>query len=113
LALSLVFIGLCRDEEPPLSALELEHYPGMAEAELATVAKEASLRWPIFGATIIHRYGLIKPGAQIVLTLVASAHREAALRALNSSRMILKPGRRFGKRDISVWLSRRLGCAEN
>lgn len=72
------FIGLCRDEEPPLSALELEHYPGMAEAELATVAKEASLRWPIFGATIIHRYGLIKPGAQIVLTLVASAHREAA-----------------------------------
>ena len=72
------FIGLCRDEEPPLSALELEHYPGMAEAEIAAVAKEASLRWPIFGATIIHRYGMITPGAQIVLVLVAAAHREAA-----------------------------------
>jgi molybdopterin synthase catalytic subunit len=72
------FIGLCRDEEPPLSALELEHYAGMAETEIEAVAKEASSRWPIFGATIIHRYGMIKPGAQIVLTLVAAAHREAA-----------------------------------
>ena len=72
------FIGLCRDEEPPLSALELEHYPGMAEAEITAVAKQASQRWPILGATIIHRYGRIEPGAQIVLTLVVAAHREAA-----------------------------------
>ena len=71
------FVGLCRDEGGALAALELEHYPGMAEAELQRIAEVAEARWPLQGLTIIHRYGLIRPGEQIVLALCASAHRAA------------------------------------
>ena len=49
------FTGVCRDEEGRLAALELEHYAGMAEAEIARVAREAGARWPLQGATVIHR----------------------------------------------------------
>ena len=56
------FTGLCRDEAGTLDALELEHYPGMAEAEIARVADEALARWPLMGLTVIHRYGMIRPG---------------------------------------------------
>src|SRR3954469_4646647 len=75
------FTGLCRDEGGRLSALELEHYPGMAEAEIARIAAMAKERWPLLGLTIIHRYGMIRPGEEIVLVLAASAHREAAFEA--------------------------------
>jgi molybdopterin synthase catalytic subunit len=75
------FVGLCRDEGGRLAALELEHYPGMAEAELARVAEEAAARWPITGATLIHRYGKIAPGDNIVLVVTASPHRRAAFEA--------------------------------
>uniref|UniRef100_UPI003340C237 molybdenum cofactor biosynthesis protein MoaE n=1 Tax=Bosea sp. (in: a-proteobacteria) TaxID=1871050 RepID=UPI003340C237 len=51
------FTGLCRDEAGTLAALELEHYPGMAEAEIARVAGEAAARWPLLGLVAIHRYG--------------------------------------------------------
>jgi molybdopterin synthase catalytic subunit len=57
------FTGLCRDEAGRLAALELEHYPGMAEAETARVAAEAAGRWPLLGLVAIHRYGLIRPGS--------------------------------------------------
>ena len=57
------FVGLCRDEAGTLAALELEHYPGMAEAELARIAAEAERRWPLLGLTIIHRSGKIRPGS--------------------------------------------------
>lgn len=72
------FSGLCRDEDGRLAALELEHYPGMAEAEIARVAGEAAERWPLTGLVAIHRFGLIEPGGQIVLVVAASAHRRAA-----------------------------------
>ena len=75
------FTGLCRDEEGRLVALELEHYAGMAEAELARVVEEARGRWPLQGATVIHRYGTIAPGENIVLVVTASAHRRAAFEA--------------------------------
>src|SRR4051812_10997578 len=75
------FMGLCRDEAGTLSVLELEHYPGMAEAEIARVAAEAAARWPLMGLVAIHRYGLVEPGEQIVLVLAASAHRRAAFEA--------------------------------
>ncbi len=75
------FTGLCRDEAGTLAALELEHYPGMAEAEIGRVAEEAVARWPLIGLVAIHRYGLIRPGEQIVLVLAASAHRRAAFEA--------------------------------
>ncbi len=56
------FTGLCRDEAGTLAALELEHYPGMAEAELTRIAGEAAERWPLTGLTVIHRFGKIAPG---------------------------------------------------
>ncbi|WP_288585726.1 molybdenum cofactor biosynthesis protein MoaE, partial [uncultured Methylobacterium sp.] len=53
------FTGLCRDEDGRLAALELEHYPGMAEAEIGRVLDEAARRWPLQGAVAIHRHGLV------------------------------------------------------
>ena len=64
------FVGYCRDEGGRLAALELEHYPGMAEEEIARVAREAEARWPLIGVTAIHRTGRIAPGEQIVLVAV-------------------------------------------
>ncbi|TGW02101.1 molybdenum cofactor biosynthesis protein MoaE, partial [Mesorhizobium sp. M2D.F.Ca.ET.145.01.1.1] len=75
------FSGLCRDEQGALSALELEHYPGMAEAEIGRIAAEATERWPLQGLTVIHRHGKIAPGDNIVLVVAASAHRQAAFEA--------------------------------
>ena len=75
------FSGLCRDEEGRLKALELEHYPGMAEAEIGRIADEATRRWPLVGLTAIHRFGKIAPGENIVLVVAASAHRQAAFEA--------------------------------
>jgi molybdopterin synthase catalytic subunit len=77
------FTGICRGAEAgkPIAALTLEHYPGMAEAEIARHVEEACARWPLLGVTVIHRYGRIAPGENIVLVLTASSHREAAFAA--------------------------------
>ena len=77
------FTGICRGAEAgePIAALTLEHYPGMAEAEIARHVEEASARWPLLGVTVIHRYGRIVPGENIVLVVTASSHREAAFAA--------------------------------
>ena len=77
------FTGICRGSEngEPIAALTLEHYPGMAESEIERHAAEAAERWPLSGATIIHRYGRILPGDDIVLVVTSSSHREAAFAA--------------------------------
>ena len=77
------FSGICRDSEgsEPIAALTLEHYPDMAEAEIARHAETALSRWPLTGLTVIHRVGRMVPGENIVLVLAASAHRQAALDA--------------------------------
>ena len=77
------FTGLCRADENgrPIAALTLEHYPGMAEAEIARHVEEARARWPLLGVTVIHRHGRIAPGEVIVLVVTASSHREAAFAA--------------------------------
>jgi len=77
------FTGICRgaEEGQPIAALTLEHYPGMAEAEIARHVEEAKVRWPLLGVTVIHRYGRIAPGENIVLVVTASSHREAAFAA--------------------------------
>ena len=66
------FVGYCRDEGGRLAALELEHYPGMAERRWRASPREAEARWPLIGVTAIHRYGRIAPGEQIVLVAVAA-----------------------------------------
>ena len=77
------FTGICRGSEQgePIAALTLEHYPDMAEAEIARHVEEACARWPLLGVTVIHRYGRIAPGEDIVLAITASSHREAAFAA--------------------------------
>jgi molybdopterin synthase catalytic subunit len=93
------FVGLCRDEAGALSALELEHYPGMAEEEMARIASEAESRWPLLGLTIIHRTGKILPGEEIVLVLAASVHRHAAFAAAEFLMDFLKSRAPFWKKE--------------
>src|SRR6185312_4608744 len=77
------FTGICRGSEQgePIAALTLEHYAGMAEAEITRHVDEALARWPLLGVTVIHRHGRIAPGEDIVLVATASSHREAAFAA--------------------------------
>ena len=74
------FVGLVRDIAggEKISAMTLEHYPGMTEQQLAAIEVEARQRWPLDAVLIIHRYGRLEPGERIVLVATASAHREAA-----------------------------------
>jgi len=78
--------------------LELEHYPGMAEEEIARIVEEAERRWPLLGVTVIHRVGRILPGEQIVLVLCASAHRAAAFAAAEFLMDFLKSRAPFWKK---------------
>jgi molybdopterin synthase catalytic subunit len=96
------FSGICRDEDGRLAALELEHYPGMAEEEIARVVDEAAARWPLAGVTVIHRSGRILPGENIVLVATASAHREAAFAAASFVMDYLKTRAPFWKKEQSA-----------
>lgn len=93
------FQGLCRDEEGRLAALELEHYPAMAEAGMARIAAEAARRWPVTGLAVIHRYGRIPAGGNIVLVAAASPHRHAAFDAASFLMDFLKTRAPFWKRE--------------
>jgi molybdopterin synthase catalytic subunit len=77
------FTGLVRDIAggEAVSAMTLEHYPGMTEKQLAEIEAEANRRWDLDASLIIHRYGRLEPGDQIVLVACASAHREVAFEA--------------------------------
>jgi molybdopterin synthase catalytic subunit len=77
------FVGLVRGEAGagPVGAMTLEHYPGMTERMLAGIEAEARGRWPLEDCLIVHRYGRLVPGDQIVLVITASPHREAAFAA--------------------------------
>ena len=97
------FSGICRGSEQgdPIAALTLEHYPGMAEAEIGRHADEALSRWPLRGLTIIHRFGRIAPGENIVLVVTASSHRQAAFEAAEFLMDYLKTNAPFWKREES------------
>jgi molybdopterin synthase catalytic subunit len=76
------FVGLVRAHgSPPITAMTLEHYPGMTETKLAEIEAEAQARWPLQASLIVHRHGRMLPGEPIVLVATASAHRAAALEA--------------------------------
>ena len=74
------FTGICRDDGG-VTAIELEHYPGMTEASLAALVEEAAARWSLLGAVLIHRVGYIAAGEPIVLVGTAASHRAEALEA--------------------------------
>lgn len=96
------FTGLCRSEGERLTSLELEHYPGMAERQLSDVAKRAQERWPLLGLTVIHRFGKIAPGEQIVLVIATSSHRDAAFEAARFVMDFLKTDAPFWKKEHLV-----------
>jgi molybdopterin synthase catalytic subunit len=95
------FSGICRGTEGDgeIAALKLEHYPGMAEAEIERHAQEAMSRWPLQGLTVIHRFGRIEPGQNIVLVLTASQHRQAAFEAAEFLMDYLKTSAPFWKQE--------------
>jgi molybdopterin synthase catalytic subunit len=97
------FTGICRDHEGGrgVSALTLEHYPGMAEEEIGRHVAEAEGRWPLQGVTVIHRYGRMRPGDNIVLVVTASAHRQAAFEAASFLMDYLKTRAPFWKLEES------------
>ncbi len=107
---AVTFTGICRGEEngEPIAALTLEHYPGMAEAEIERHVAQARGRWPLLGVTVIHRYGRIEPGEDIVLVVTTSSHREAAFAAAEFLMDYLKTRAPFWKqverRDGKIWV---------
>ena len=93
------FIGTVRDQAGAVEEMTLEHYPGMTEAELERIEKEACARWPLQASLIVHRYGTLHPSDNIVLVLTASEHREAAFRAAEFLMDYLKTRAPFWKRE--------------
>ncbi len=93
------FTGYCRDEGGRLSALELEHYPGMAEREIGRIAAEAVERWELTRLLCIHRHGLVQPGEEIVFVACASSHRGAAFEAASFVMDFMKTRAPFWKRE--------------
>lgn len=104
------FTGVCRGAEAgePIAALTLEHYPGMAEAEIERHVAEATERWPLLGVTVIHRHGRIQPGEDIMMVATASSHRAAAFAAAEFLMDYLKTRAPFWKQvekaDGKIWV---------
>lgn len=95
------FTGTVRDtaDGAPITAMTLEHYPGMTEKELERVEREAHERWPLQASLIVHRVGAMRPGENIVLVITASAHRQAAFEAAEFLMDYLKTDAPFWKKE--------------
>jgi molybdopterin synthase catalytic subunit len=104
------FTGICRGDESgrPLAAMTLEHFPEMAEAEISRHVEDALQRWALLGVTVIHRYGRLTPGEEIVLVVTASSHRHEAFAAAEFLMDYLKTRAPFWKQveyaDGSQWV---------
>ncbi|REC96386.1 molybdopterin synthase subunit MoaE [Kushneria indalinina DSM 14324] len=107
------FVGRVRDfnESPEVTALSLEHYPGMTERALENVVERAQGRWEINDAIIVHRIGYMTPGDDIVAVLVSTAHRHAAFEACAFIMDFLKTSAPFWKKEHTqsgaYWVSER------
>lgn len=107
------FTGTVRDtaKGEPVTAMTLEHYPGMTEKELERIEAEAHARWPLQASLIVHRVGPMAPGENIVLVITASAHRHAAFEAAAFLMDYLKTDAPFWKKEdgprASGWVDAR------
>lgn len=105
------FTGTVRGLDGSLKSMTLEHYPGMTEAELERIAKDAEARWPLIGCRIIHRVGRLLPGDNIVLVITMSAHRQAAFDGASFLMDFLKSRAPFWKSeetgDTTQWVGAR------
>lgn len=97
------FTGLVRDHAAgeKITAMELEHYPGMTEKQLGAIEATARSRWQLDDCLIIHRYGPLLPGDNIVLVLTASSHRKDAFEAAEYLMDYLKTKAPFWKRETT------------
>lgn len=95
------FVGIVRDinNAQAISSMELEHYPGMTEKSIAEIVEQASERWQLFGAIVIHRVGVLQPSDQIVLVAVSSMHRGDAFQACEFIMDYLKTQAPFWKKE--------------
>lgn len=96
------FVGTCRSEGGRLAGLELEHYPGMAEAEFERIVREAAERWPIIAMAVVHRTGRVLAGDDIVVVATVSEHRTAAFSAAEFAMDFLKTNAPFWKKEIAA-----------
>ena len=106
------FIGTVRDlTSESLVSLTLEHYPGMTEKSLRSIAEKARKKWEIESVTIIHRVGTLGIGDQIVLVITSSKHRQAAFDSCNYIMDFLKTDAPFWKKEASdkeeKWVGKR------
>jgi len=97
------FVGIVRDygDQQQVAALELEHYPGMTEKALWAILEEARQRWPLAGASVIHRVGRLALGEPIVLVVTAAGHRRDAFAACEFLMDYLKTRAPFWKKEIT------------
>ena len=105
------FTGLVRDNAGQLSAMEIEHYPGMTEKAIAEMIVQAAARWSLLDALVIHRYGQLRGGEPIMMVAVASKHRADAFQAAEFLMDYLKSRAPFWKKEISsdgaTWVAAR------
>ena len=95
------FTGLVREAEAgAMAVMEIEHYPGMTQKALENIAREATTRWSLTDALVIHRYGRLVPGDQIMMVATAARHRVAAFEAAEYLMDYLKSRAPFWKKEI-------------
>ncbi len=101
----------CANDQRRVYTLELEHYPGMTEGSITQIVQQATQRWPLLAATVVHRVGKLSVGDQVVWVGVASAHREAAFSACEFIMDYLKTRAPFWKKEVGPegehWVSAR------
>ncbi len=95
------FTGLVRDDTGTLEHMEIEHYPGMCEAAITQIAEEAATRWSLSDCLVIHRYGNLKPGDQIMMVATAARHRVEAFEAAEFLMDYLKYRAPFWKKEVT------------
>jgi molybdopterin synthase catalytic subunit len=96
------FTGVVRDlATGDLDVMEIEHYPGMTENALKSIATEAQKRWSLIDVLVIHRFGQLHPGDQIMMVATASPHRKDAFEAAEFLMDYLKSRAPFWKKEIT------------
>ncbi len=96
------FTGLVRDNGGALSAMEIEHYPGMTERAIGAIMDEALGRWSLVDALVIHRFGVLKGGEPIMMVATAAPHRADAFAAAEYLMDYLKSRAPFWKKEIGA-----------
>nr|WP_319248421.1 molybdenum cofactor biosynthesis protein MoaE [uncultured Celeribacter sp.] len=98
---TVTFTGLVRDDSGSLDYMEIEHYPGMCEAAITAICETAQDRWGLSDCRVIHRYGRLRPGNQIMMVATAARHRKAAFEAAEYLMDYLKSRAPFWKKEVS------------